>query len=225
MFNVNDVKSKLMNRFFRKVDNVVWDLMTGKIGIVTDEGIACIEGEGEDAEVSINLMDQFGIALPAFAQNTPVDQLKIGDLIFNDKKLLGWITALPTEKKKSFTLLTPDGTRRHWNPPKVNMIGLENSGGAMVLRSLINSLPDDGLGNMQNMLLPLLALGGDNMDLDSMLPVILFSQMNGDNGGNMGNMLMPMLMMSMAGGEGGMPFGKGQMLKKASKSGSNYFDQ
>ena len=41
---------KLLSRFFRPVDNVVWDLMTGKIGIVGSEGITTIEGTGEDPD-------------------------------------------------------------------------------------------------------------------------------------------------------------------------------
>lgn len=206
MFDFGSMQNKMMDKFFRRVNNVVWDLMSGKIGIVTSEGIASIEGEGEDAQVSINMMEGFGVALPAFAQNTAVSDLKIGDLIFNGKKTLGWITATPTAKRKSFTLLKQDGTRANWTPPKVTMMGFDGLGGAMVLRSLINSLPDGGLGSMQSMLLPMMMMGGDDIDLESMLPVMLFSQSNagkdGKGGGmDMNNMMMPMMMMGMMKGK------------------------
>ena len=73
--------NKFMDRMFRKADGVVWDLMSGQIGVQTSEGIVTLVGEGENARVNINLLDEFGIALPAFAQSTPIDQIKVGDII------------------------------------------------------------------------------------------------------------------------------------------------
>lgn len=195
--------NKILNRFFRKVDSVVWDLMTGKLGIKTGEGILTLDGEGDDAQVSMNLFDNFGVSLPAFAQNTPIDAIKSNDLIFGEKKILGWVVKVPTGESKTFILLKPDGTRGEWRPPKVQSIGLDLNG-AMVLRSLINTLPEGGLSNMQNMLMPMLMMGGDAEGLDGILPALLFTQMN--NGGKadasnpMGNMLQTMMMMKMMGG-------------------------
>ena len=68
----NNFAKKMMNRFIRKVDNVVWDLSTGKIGFVNEDGeILSLEGEGDDAQISVNPFDQFGVPIPAFAQNVP----------------------------------------------------------------------------------------------------------------------------------------------------------
>jgi hypothetical protein len=63
-----------MDRFFRAVDNVVWDMMTGKVGFKTNDGICSIElngineekTEADDAQVSINPFEDFGMAVPAF---------------------------------------------------------------------------------------------------------------------------------------------------------------
>ena len=63
---------KFMGRMFRKADGVVWDLSSGKLGIRTNEGIATLAGEGEEAQVVVNMFDQFGIEVPAFAQSTEV---------------------------------------------------------------------------------------------------------------------------------------------------------
>lgn len=75
--------NKMMDRMFRKADGVVWDMMTGKIGIKTDAGIATLD---ESGVVNINMFDDFGVALPAFAQSTPVDQISAGDIIYTGKR-------------------------------------------------------------------------------------------------------------------------------------------
>jgi hypothetical protein len=193
---------KLMNRFFRRVDGVVWDLMSGKVGVRSKDGIATLDLSAPDTpQVVINLFDQFGMELPAFAQSTPVDSVAVGDLIYGASGVLGWVVE---KKEKSFRLLKLDGTHTSWSPPKVQMLGLDS--GVMVLRSLINMLPGGsaGLGQMQNALLPLLMMseGGNGLDLGNMLPVLLMSQMNptGDastGGNNMGQMLQTMMMMQL----------------------------
>lgn len=212
MFN----SKKLMDRFFRKVDNVVWDLSSGKIGVVSAEGITTIEGEGEDAQIVVNMFDQFGMPIPAFAQNTPVDAVQLGDLIFG-KTISGWVVAI---NEKSFELLKSDGTRTKWSPPKVQMMGIAGVDGVMVLRSLINMLPggSTGLGGMQSMMLPMMMMGGD-MDLDSIMPMMLMSQMgtgavDADGvaapGMDMTQMMPMMMMMSMmkGGNSNNSPFGQ-----------------
>lgn len=209
--------NKLMDRFFRKVDGAVWDLMTGRIGVKTAEGIVTMEGAGEDATVTLNLIDQFGISVPAFAQNTPQASVQVGDMIYGTKGPLGWVTEA---KEKSFTLLKPDGTRTHWSPPKVAMFGFD--GGVMVLRSLLNMLPGGagGLAGMQGALLPLMMMdGGDGAGIGDLMPMLLMGQMGMGFGGTpavnadgtpvapvanpMAQMLPMLMMMKMMGGKGG----------------------
>ena len=228
---MDKVGNRLMNRFFRRVDGMVWDLMTGKVGIRTEQGILTLEGEGAEAELVENMFDQFGIELPAFAQATKVEDIKLGDLIYGGRGLRGWVVKLPpkTGKGKDFTLLKTDGTRGAWRPPKVKSLGID-LGGAMVLRSLMNTLPDGGLGDMQNMLMPMMMMGGMGGgdggggmgfgDLEDMLPMLLMSQsgMMGDAGGG-GNMMQTMMMMKMMGGFRGDGDGKGRNFP-----GGSYFD-
>lgn len=210
-----------MDRFFRKVDNAVWDLSTGRIGIRTNEGIVSIENNGTDLQIVINMFDQFGMEVPAFAQNTPVDAVTIGDLIYGAKGALGWVVE---KKEKSFTVLKPDGTRTNWSPPKVQMLGFDN--GVMVLRSLINVLPGGqaGLNSINSMLMPMMMMSGGNVDLGSMMPMILMSQMQQPavdpanpnaqllQQNNMGQMMQMMMMAQL--------FNKGG----SGKGGSNFFD-
>lgn len=214
-----DAAAKMMSRMFRRVDNAVWDMMTGKIGIHTDDGIATIEGVGDDAQIAINIVENFGMPLPAFAQSTPVDAIKEGDFIYTASKPLGWIVE---KKEKSFRILKPDGTRTSWTPPKVSMIGFDlGAGGPLVLRSLFNTLPggESGLAGLQNNLMPLLMMS-DNIDLEGMMPMILMSQMNGGTSGGMGNMMQTMMMMSMMKGDNN-PMKN--LFGGSSKSGSDHF--
>lgn len=176
--------NKFMDRLFRKAEGVVWDLMSGKIGIQTKDGIATLEGEGDDAQININLMDQFGMGIPAFAQSTPVDAVKAGDIIyFGATDRPGWViekkAAADATKSPKFVLMKVDGTRSTWAPPKVSMLGMES--GVMVLRSLLTMLPggQGGLSGLQGALMPMLMMSGGEMggDMEKMLPLLLMGQM------------------------------------------------
>jgi len=180
--------NKFMDRLFRKADGVVWDLMTGRVGIKGADGIATLEGEGDDAQININLLDQFGMEIPAFAQSTPIDAVKAGDIIFfgaSDRP--GWVIEkkAPADagKQPKFVLMKVDGTRSTWTPPKVSMLGMDS--GVMVLRSLLTMLPggNAGLTGLQGALMPMLMMsqmnGGDSgFNMEAMMPMLLMGQMN-----------------------------------------------
>lgn len=214
--------NKLMDRFFRRVENVVWDMMTGRVGFSTAEGICSIDlGElsddkmsAPDAQVSINLFDDFGMAIPGFAQSIPASQISLGDMIYSSatNKVLGWVIE---KNDKGLRLMRQDGTSTAWKAPKVELLGFES--GVMVLRSLTNMLPNGqaGLGQMQNMLMPMAMMGmlGDDTDSDDtmsqMIPMMLMSQLGlggadpAQSGGMMGNMMQMMMMQKLMGGMGG----------------------
>lgn len=193
--------NKFVDRMFRKADGIVWDLMTGKVGVATSDGIATIEGEGDEARITVNVMDDFGVALPAFAQSTPPDAIKVGDIIYRGKRDN---VSFVIEKKENgkFRVMNVDGTSATWTAPKVQMLGFDS--GVMVLRSLVSMLPNgnDGLGQMQGNLLPMIMLAGgpDSLDMEKILPLMLMTQSGAAGTGGMGNMMQTMLMMQMMGG-------------------------
>lgn len=201
---------KLVDKFFRRIDGVLWDLMSGRVGVKTaDDEIATLDGEGDSAEIVMNPFSDFGVPLPAFAQSTPVGDIKQGDLIYNAKKVLGWVIGTPSsapgKKTRTFKLLKPDGTRGEWSPAKISSLGIDMSG-AMVLRSLVNMTGAGGLGGLQGMLLPMLMGGGDFGDMESMMPMLLLSQGGfggaaapGAAGGS--NLLQTMMMMKLFSGK------------------------
>ncbi len=196
--------NKFVDRMFRKADGIVWDLMTGKVGVATSDGIATIEGEGDDARITVNVMDDFGVALPAFAQSTPPDAIKVGDIIYRGKRDT---VSFVIEKKENgkFRVMNVDGTSSTWTAPKVQMLGFDS--GVMVLRSLVSMLPNgnDGLGQMQGNLLPMIMMAGgpDGLDMEKILPLMLMTQSGAAGTGGMGNMMQTMLMMQMFSGKGG----------------------
>lgn len=228
-----NLNNKLIDRFFKSVDSCVWDLMTGKIGFKTSEGIVTIElndisadgTEASNAQVSINPFDDFGMEIPAFAQSVPVNNINLGDMIFSSasNKVMGWVVK---KNDKSFKLMKQDGTRSDWVPPKVNMLGFDS--GVMVLRSLMNMLPggSTGLSSMQSSLMPMMALGmlgegNSEFDLKNIMPIMLMSQMglgttDASAANPMANMMPMMLMMKMLGNSSDKSFG--------GKS-SNFFDK
>lgn len=198
---------KLFSRMFRRVDNVVWDLMTGRVGVRTPEGIATLEGVGEDARVNLNLMDDFGFSLPAYAQSTPKNGVQVGDIIFrnasNDASVMWVIDKTEDDNKQKFKVMKLNGETASWNPPKVSMMGFDS--GVMVLRSLSSMLPggSSDLSQMQNMLMPLVMMGGEdifsggNSSMDKMMPFMLMQMMNGGDKAGMGNMMQMAFMMQM----------------------------
>lgn len=207
-FMQNMGADKFMNRMFRRAEGVVWDLMSGKVGIKTKEGdIATLSGKGDDAQVEINLVDAFGMEIPAFAQNTPIEAVNVGDVIyFGARENPGWViekrygvkptgSTTPAKRGKAavddtvaedsidksnvqFTLMKVDGQRTTWKPPKVTMLGMGDNG-VMVLRSLMNMLPGGqaGLQGMQNMMMPMLMMGDGNIDFEKIMPLMLMGGM------------------------------------------------
>lgn len=198
--------SKFFNRMFRRVGGVVWDITSGKLGLKDDNGIYTLEltttGEGAkaktEAQIVVNPFDAFGIDIPAFATTTKLADVALGDVIVGDSKILGFVVE---QKDNSLVLLDQNGMRKQYNPPKVAILGTDN--GVLVMKNLMNVAGgESGLQGLQGSLLPLLMMGGD-LDLESILPLMLFSQQSGAGAAAGMNSMLPMLMLSKNGGLGG----------------------
>lgn len=213
---------KMMDRFMRAVPDMVWDMMSGRVGVKTSDGICSLDlgapnadgTEAEDAQITTNPFEEFGMAVPAFAQTVPVASINLGDVIYSSasNRVLGWVVA---KNPKSFKLMKQDGTRSDWVPPKVQMLGFDS--GVMVLRSLMTMLPGGAgqLGQMQSMLMPMMMSGmlgdGDSsdggFDLKQMMPMMLMMQTGAGaadpaSGAGMMNNMVQMMMMSKMFGRG-----------------------
>lgn len=216
--------SKFFNRMFRRVGGVVWDITTGKLGLKDDNGIYTLEvtttGEGVKAktecQIVVNPFDAFGIDIPAFATTTKLSDVTVGDVIVGDSKILGFVAEI---KDNSLVLLDQNGMKKQYNPPKVAVLGTDNN--VLVMKNLMNLTGESGFQGLQGSLMPLLMMGGD-VDLESILPLMLFSQQsgagaqaglssmlplllmkNGGLGGSGGSKIDPMMLMMMGGMGGG----------------------
>ena len=179
--------SKLLNQVFAQVDGVVWDLMSNTTGIQREDGIYTLANDGS---IELNPLDAMSMAIPAFSQLTPVDQVKRGDVLMNGGKPSGWITEVKVPKDKPISLraLSFQGHETTFRPKAVKMLGMN---GVTVVRSPLNFNPTQS-GEQTT--------GG--FDLTSMLPLLLL----GDKGGAGGIDVKTIALMSMMGGSsmGGM---------------------
>lgn len=197
----NNMVEKLTSRFFRKVDDAVWDMTTGQLGLKSGDSILTLIGADEkDAQVSENLFAAMSVPVPAFAQQLPLAQITFGDIIYGEKGALGWVIK---KTAKSVTVMSKQGSTTTITPRKVAMLGAAAGDTLMVLRSLIAMTGGtEGLAGLQSSMLPMLMLMGDKEGDDSgdMLSTMLMMQfMGGQQQGGVAGMNPMMMLMMMKG--------------------------
>jgi len=150
--------SKFLNQVFAQVDGVVWDPMSNTTGIKRDDGIYTLANDGS---IELNPLDAMSMAILAFSQLTPVDQVKRGDVLMNGGKPSGWITEVKTPKDKPVSLkaLSFQGHETTFRPKAVKMLGM--SGVTVVgidakTLALMSMTGGGGMGGMNPMMLALL---------------------------------------------------------------------
>lgn len=191
--------NKFVNRMFRRVANVVWDPMSGGIGLKTNDGVYTLAVDEEGAaQVTVNPLD-LSVALPAFALNTKIEQVEQGDVIVGSDRILGWAI---DKTASSIKLLDTNGMTKNYTPPKVAVLGQD---GVLVVKNLFSVT--GGEGGFQQMLPMLMMFGGEEGKLEKVLPFMLMGQMNQAGGQAAANpmaSMLPLLLMK----EGGLGGGK-----------------
>ena len=227
--------SKFMNRLFRRIHGVVWDVLSGSTGLQTENGIYSVTfAEDGTPTLSANPIDSMGLSLPAFATQTAHADVNVGDIIVGDQGIIGWVTG---KTDAAFKVLDHNGMSKTYNPPRVAIMG---TAGVLVVRNLMTLTGGAaGAGNFAANLLPLLALGGGDDKLEKLLPLLLMTSaapagaagaapaaggMNAllpllllkDGGlGGAGGKLDPMTLLMLSGGLGGGAGGMNPMLMMA----------
>jgi hypothetical protein len=210
----NLFNAKGLNKLIRKVETLVWDLSSGKLGIQSLDGIITLETAGEGSaqtfNVSLNPFDAFAHRIPAYAVNTPNADIELGDIIVGANEILGWVVK---KNQASLEILKKDGQITRYSPVKTQIFG---TNGYMVVKNLFNLLGTDGASNMQSQLLPLMMMGSDSgIDMESILPMMLMQSQTGQGGTGMNLQgILPLLMM-----KGGMGGGKKDMLMMLAMTG------
>lgn len=185
MLNFNFDFAKLTGSMFRVLDNVALDLQSGKMGIAkTGESLAVYDPEKKTIFESPFVA--FAMAVPVIAVRTKLEDLREGDLIVNGEKIL---FVLEAEAGGGYIrTLDTDGVRNEQQP----IAGLFFQDGTILAAK-------NTFGGV-----------GGGMNLESMLPMLMMSQMTGKGGSQdqMKNlMMMSMLPQLMGGGSANGPMG------------------
>jgi hypothetical protein len=192
-----------LNKLIRKVDTLVWDLTSGKLGIQLLDGIATLETTGEGTaqtfNVSVNPFDSFSQRIPAYAVNTPNADIELGDIIVGANDILGWVVK---KNAASLEILKKDGQITRYSPVKTQIFG---TNGYMVVKNLFNLVGSEGATGLQGMLMPLMLMGdGAGSDIESILPFLLLQGQSTQPGGTAFNLqaMLPMLLLGKGNGGG-----------------------
>lgn len=196
--------NKILDRMFKKVDNVVWDISTGSLSIVTDDGLLSFVAPTEtnpNGSTSLNMMAEYaGIPIPAFAQSYDVDKVAVGDLIYNNGAPMGWV--IENKSEGQFKIHTINGIITEWRSPNVTF-GITS--GVLVLKSLISMTGGgeafQGTSNNLMQMMMLSGMSGSDDRMSKMIPMMLMSGGLGGGKESAGGM-NPMMMMMMMGGGG-----------------------
>lgn len=194
---MSNITNKFMNRMFRRIGGLVWDVTSGGIGLKTENGIYSLKAvpvlaapavEGAPAgvasveySVTVNPFDDFGLAIPAFATQSSFEEVNSGDIIVGDQGIIGWVVG---KTAAAFKVMDHNGYSKTYTPPSVQILGTQ---GVLVVRNLFSLTGGaGGAGNFANSLLPLMMLGGDDSKLEKMIPLLLMSSAAPAAGGNAG---------------------------------------
>lgn len=174
---------KLVDKMFKKVENVVYDLTTNSIGVKKDDSVFSLVKDEDTYVISENILADFAQAIPAFAKSVSVNDVKIEDLILDSAgNPYGWVLKV---NDKSLKVLKLNGTTSNVVPSKVGLLGSGQT--VMVISSLMQS-NGQALDPMMLMML------SENSD---MLPMFMMMQsQNASTDNNQMNQLLPLLMMS-----------------------------
>jgi hypothetical protein len=181
MINTNAMRDS----FFKEVKNVAMDMQTGKLGVVTKDGIITSTDEG----VSVNPITEMGFNIPAFAMRVPVTDLVKGDIIIGSGDPVFFVEG----SKVGYMTVTTNGVMQETGSV-ANMFFGKNT--VMAVKNMFGS--GDSAGGMNPMLM--MAMMGDDkdgkggFDFKKMMMLQMMTGQGGNAGmGGMNPMLMAMM--------------------------------
>ena len=182
MINTNSMRDS----FFREVSNVALDMTSGKLGVVSKDGISVYTKDG----VSVNPITEMGFKVPAFAMRVPVADLVEGDIVINS----GEPTFFKEHYDVGYSVVTLNGAIVEIGNV-TNMFFGKNSDLAVK-----NMFGDTGNSGMNPMMMAMMmsdsdSKSGDGVDMKKMMMM----QMMMGNQGNTSGQMNPMMLMMMLG--------------------------
>jgi len=194
---MNIDKTALMNRMFKEV-TVSYDMMSNQMALTNESGnLVSVDWSTDQPTIVENLLGDFGMELPAFAQAVPISTVKKKSIILDrNGEICGWVTDIDADRLEVLTL---SGEITTMTASAVSM-GMGSMGKTvMVVMDMFSGMqgaqvegqPDQG-AMMQQMFM-MSALSNSDMD-----PMMLAMMMQGQ-GGQGGMAMNPMMMMALAG--------------------------
>ena len=218
--------------YFRKVDKCVYDFRSGQLGVTREDGkgfsvFSLPKTKTGKPSIQSCELSAFGTKMPAYAMRTPITKLSVGDVVIltDNTGAEKWLYYLTNEKDGSTTNYEVTGIEAD-SGTKIsisvqdglllggdsvlsvkNFLGDSKMMKNMMLPLMLMSQSSQGQGGMNN-ILPLMMMGGESGDMQSMLPLLLMSGGATGGGGDQTTMLMAMMMMNKDGGAGAMDMQK-----------------
>lgn len=176
------LNQSISEQFFRKIDNLVFDMQQQKVGIKQPDGIATYV---PTAEVSINPIIEFAISIPAFAVRTPVDNLKEGDILALSDGLAFFVS----KERSTITTIDAAGNEKRKRPVKNVLLGGDS---VLAVTNLFGNM-EASAGGMNPMMM--LALLGDDSEIDPLMLMFMSGGMGQTDNNNNPLGMLPLLML------------------------------
>lgn len=177
MFNTVNFKDS----FFKEVKNVAMDMQTGKLGVITKDGIVVATDDG----VSINPITEMGFKIPAFAMRVPIENLTKGDILISGDEASFFLEA----SKTGYLTINTKGVMQETGNV-TNMFFGKNT-----VLAVKNMFGDSSNG--MNPMMMAMAFGDGEFDFKKMLMLQMFS--GGGNADFGGGGMNPMMMFALFG--------------------------
>ena len=175
-FNLESIKNEL----FKEVFGVSVDIATGKQVIELNDGAVSYDG----GVVTVNPMSMT-VEMPCFAQLTPKENIKVGDIYLSKNGVLSFVEKV---NAKSLGLINADGEKTTVSSVVNKVL---NKTGYMIV-SQNNLSFDGGSGGFNPMMLALMSDDGGSGKSSMMKKIMLMNAMGGGQGQN--PMMMAMMM-------------------------------
>lgn len=176
--SIAKINTGFNKKFFRPIDNMVWDVTSGKLGVVTCNGIISLIGDGTVYNMDTNSPDTYIKLVQAFATPSLACELAVGDIVYNrlSNSIVGWVIKI--NGNSSFQLLKMDGTRMDWSSSRSQVLDFESIN--MAIKPLTSILiTDHNLNRLQNSMM-LLISSGNVSETDTfidIMPTLLIGQL------------------------------------------------
>jgi hypothetical protein len=177
--------SNLKNMFFREVNCIGLDMMTGQMGFIVDGNINTFDG----TNVVVNPITDMAVKVPAFAMLTKLADLNIGDIVITGNSM-GFVIAVG---ETAVTIMGASGTTLSVTPTSNLLFG--GAGSVMAVRNMFAGMSGNTTADGMNPML-MFALMGDGDEKGDMLKTMMLMQMMGGNAGAGG--MNPLMLLALS---------------------------